>query len=263
MIELRFAGWFQCRLATDPDPSDEHRGVSGSTFAFAGEPDLDRIVRFTAPRAPRVPGPSVGVTVHEVVGARGRALLGAPVELLDDPRFEGRNGLLGMVGRELIHPLHVRIARGATLVQRSDRLDAQGHPPALVDRAALARRGGQGGDYDTAVKAELSAATGIADFAGAYEERAAALAAAAERAGDPVREAELRGRLAFLEPLKLERVRYHVRLGEFGDVGTVSSDLEEMVDVQAPWPFECSLGPWDPDALCGYCTGSLTLPAPP
>ena len=39
-IWLKFTGWFQCRLATDPDPTDEPRGVSGYVRAVAGEPDL-------------------------------------------------------------------------------------------------------------------------------------------------------------------------------------------------------------------------------
>jgi hypothetical protein len=260
MIVLRFAGWFQCRLATDPDASSEPRGVSGSTFAFAGEPDLDGIVRFTAPRAARVPGPPVGVTVRAVEGDGAEALLRAPVELLDDARFEGRNGLLGPPGRELLHPLHVRIARGATTVGRHDPLDVRDGPLAVAARPALARRAGRGVEFGSAAKAVLSAATGIADFAAAREAHAAALAAAADRAGDPVREAELRGRLALLQPVEEVLVRYRLDLGEHGGAGTVSADLDALVDVEAPWPFALWLGAWDPDALCGYCAGSLTLP---
>ena len=41
---LEFAGYFQMRMATDPDPTNELRGVSGYTFALAGEPDLDATV---------------------------------------------------------------------------------------------------------------------------------------------------------------------------------------------------------------------------
>ncbi|MCT4622796.1 MAG: hypothetical protein N4A46_04170 [Schleiferiaceae bacterium] len=40
-IELQFEGFWQCRLATDPDPSDEQRGVSGFTYAIAGESLLE------------------------------------------------------------------------------------------------------------------------------------------------------------------------------------------------------------------------------
>ncbi len=41
-LVVRFRGWCTIRLPTDPDPSDEPRGASGYTFAFSGEPDLDR-----------------------------------------------------------------------------------------------------------------------------------------------------------------------------------------------------------------------------
>ena len=40
-IEILFEGFWQCRLATDPDPSDEQRGVSGFTYAVAGESFLE------------------------------------------------------------------------------------------------------------------------------------------------------------------------------------------------------------------------------
>ena len=49
-LVLEFEGWCSLRLPTDPDPSDEPRGISGYTFAFAGEPDLDRILNLQ-PRA--------------------------------------------------------------------------------------------------------------------------------------------------------------------------------------------------------------------
>ena len=48
MLTLRFSGWVSCRLATDPDPFDDPRGnLSGfRQLAYAGEPDLDRTIRF-------------------------------------------------------------------------------------------------------------------------------------------------------------------------------------------------------------------------
>ncbi len=49
MLSITFAGWAQCRLPTDPDPYDEPRGVSGYMYAYAGEPDLDRLIRFQDP----------------------------------------------------------------------------------------------------------------------------------------------------------------------------------------------------------------------
>jgi hypothetical protein len=40
-LSISFDGFFQCRLATDPDPSNEQRGVSGFTYSVAGETLLD------------------------------------------------------------------------------------------------------------------------------------------------------------------------------------------------------------------------------
>ncbi|GAA0877251.1 hypothetical protein GCM10009119_02190 [Algoriphagus jejuensis] len=40
-LSILFDGYFQCRLATDPDPSNEQRGVSGFTYSVAGETLLD------------------------------------------------------------------------------------------------------------------------------------------------------------------------------------------------------------------------------
>lgn len=36
-LNISFDGYFLCRLATDPDPSNEQRGVSGFTYSVAGE----------------------------------------------------------------------------------------------------------------------------------------------------------------------------------------------------------------------------------
>ena len=42
---LEFGGYFQMRMATYPDPTDELRGVSGYTFALAGDQFLDLFLR--------------------------------------------------------------------------------------------------------------------------------------------------------------------------------------------------------------------------
>lgn len=48
-LGIRYGGWVQCRLATDRDDYNEPRGRFGWTFAFDGEPDLDRVIRFHDP----------------------------------------------------------------------------------------------------------------------------------------------------------------------------------------------------------------------
>src|SRR5262249_14585732 len=123
-VWIKFAGWFQCRLATDPDPCDEPRGVSGYVRAVAGEPDLDRIIRLQPKgTTPRSHCPALGVSVVAVFGDARHApashpLLGATVELLDDPKFEGRNHILAEDGVEAIVPCHLRIRKGRFVAQR-------------------------------------------------------------------------------------------------------------------------------------------------
>ena len=75
-LALSFEGWCSLRLPTDPDPSDEPRGISGYTFAFAGEPDFDRVLNLQ-PRAGmryRSHGPKLGVTVRSAIRSDGRAV---------------------------------------------------------------------------------------------------------------------------------------------------------------------------------------------
>src|SRR5437588_725803 len=118
-IWIKFNGWFQCRLATDPDPSDEPRGVSGYVHAVAGEPDLDRIIRLqTNGSMRRSHCPKIGVSVAGVYGdprheASRHPLLGAVVDLLDAPKFEGRNHVLAEDGFEAVVPCHLRVQKDA------------------------------------------------------------------------------------------------------------------------------------------------------
>jgi hypothetical protein len=123
MLAITFAGWAQCRLATDPDPYDEPRGVSGYMYAYAGEPDLDRLIRFQDPPFRRTHTPTIGVMVRSVVldgvPVAGHPLQGARVELLDRPKFEGRNGVIAEDGLEPIVPFHLSIQQGAERLSRA------------------------------------------------------------------------------------------------------------------------------------------------
>jgi hypothetical protein len=256
MLELTFAGWFECRLATDPDPFDEPRGVSGTTFACPGEPDLDRIIRFQPSPTNRSPGPPIGVWVTEV-RRDGRPvehpLRGAPVALVGDPRFEGRNGLLGLPGTEVIHPLEIAVGEGA--LRRRDWLDAADGGLAEAAPDALARRAGGGIERGSAVTAALAAATGIEDFLAHRLQRADAIERAlAGAAGDPLAQAGLRRRLEALASVARMRVAYAVELGARGGTGDVGG-----VEATRPWPLRFWMGAWDSDALSGFVGGTLGI----
>jgi hypothetical protein len=98
MLGFRFAGVFQLRLATDTDPSDEPRGQGGWTYAYGDEPDLDRIIRFNNPVAPRSFAPDVGVNVTDAFSDGQHlndSIIGQAVNLGPGSYFDGSNGASG------------------------------------------------------------------------------------------------------------------------------------------------------------------------
>jgi len=99
-------------------------GSSGNIFRFGDEPDLDRIIRFQNPVALRSHSPPMGVIVfsanyysslttytrvHTGTGESLPELLGAQVDLLDNPKYMGCNNLISPAG-EPIDPFHLKIS---------------------------------------------------------------------------------------------------------------------------------------------------------
>src|ERR1044071_1406360 len=129
MLRLEFEGYFQMRMATDPDPTDEKRGVSGYTFALAGEPDFDAKLHFQPDEpgvyerefGPTSKGPKVGVTVRRATrdGKAVPNLVGAKVAFLDAQIME-HNGLLVRNDMFIIDPLRVRVSKGKTVILERD-----------------------------------------------------------------------------------------------------------------------------------------------
>ena len=153
MLTINFEGYFQMRMATDPDPSDEPRGLSGYTFALPGEPDFDRVLHFQPdePRAvqrvygpPGAIGPQIGVTVtaaHQGDTPRPD-LVGAKVSFPGAELIE-RNGVLIREDFFVIDPLRVQIRqRGVLVLDREDILNPEnpGLPLIQTGSAELLRR---------------------------------------------------------------------------------------------------------------------------
>lgn len=117
-LDLGFEGYFACRIATDPDPTNEERGMSGYTMALTGEDRLDQGIRLQVDadyyaRNARPPlremKIEIGVRVTTVtcdgkLWTQPGDLIGARVHLdgADDPAaglplpiFESRNNITG------------------------------------------------------------------------------------------------------------------------------------------------------------------------
>ncbi len=146
-LKLDFEGFFQCRLATDPDPPSERRGISGYTFAVGCESDLSQKLclqqheikkgDFRQPFPPYLQqeNPRFGVFVRRVRLEHhhlpDHPLEGAAVNWLDGPQFELRNQIVADGTNRLvpvIDPFKIEISRaGDVLLYRSDPLDPE-HP---------------------------------------------------------------------------------------------------------------------------------------
>ncbi len=270
MLIVSFQGWFQVRLATDPDPADEPRGISGTTFAVAGEPDFDRVVRFHDPVSPRSFGQPVGVFVHEVhLGGQPRAdhpLIGARVELLDGPIFMNHNNVVTISETEPFDPFHLKLSRGALSLQRNDywdparpELTAFEAPPELMQR----RLGVLSKD---SVKVGLT--TGITDYAAYRLERRRNLEEELARASDEVVRLALRKRIKELsredDAFPRERLgycmTYRFALNGRALVEDPDAQLGGAPDLACDWPLELWMGAYDSDTLCGFTTGILEVP---
>jgi hypothetical protein len=280
MLVIHFDGWFQCRLATNPDPTDEPRGVSGYTFALPGEPDLDRIIRLQNPVAPRSHGPEVGVRVNAVT-VHGHALadhpmVGAPVAWLDDPKFESRNLLLtdDRAGIGLINPFHIHMAGVGMTIRRVDVLypddpDRKLHqiPPEFLRRRAPLFLHGMTRD-----PIRVADATGMLDPLAYRQQRKERLEADLRRTTNPIAQAALAKRIreldvtdpANLRVLALSLVqRWHFVLNGPAEVLDPEDRLGGTLDLAQAWPIEFWMGGWDADALCGYLRGVLSIPFQP
>jgi hypothetical protein len=188
-LRLEFEGYFQMRMATDPDPTDERRGVSGYTFALAGEPDLDAKVHFQpdepgvwqrkfgigddegenlpVARTSKSGGPRVGVLVTSAtIGDRAvPEYVGARVQFLDAQILE-HNGVLIRNDFFFIDPLHVRVAYpdGKVFVERNDWVNPVDPDMPLWEATSpmLVRRQPAGAQSNSVM---VAAATGLPDAA--------------------------------------------------------------------------------------------------
>jgi len=135
-LDINFEGYFMCRLATDPDPTNEERGMSGYTMALAFEDPLDQVIRLQADAEwlrhnARAPLPDMKITVGVSVrslqfqGALydgARSLLGAKVYLdgrdfpLPGPTFESRNSTVGSDDSFafVVNPFNLRVEQAET-----------------------------------------------------------------------------------------------------------------------------------------------------
>lgn len=273
MLRIKFEGWFQCRIPTDPDPTDEPRGVSGYTFALAGERDLDRIIRLQNPVDPRSHGPEVGVKVTAVDindnTVPAHPLIGASLNLLGDPKFEMLNYILATeAGTQAIYPFELLISGGGITIYREDLLDPENPTAGIYDLPfkTMERRGGALRLLDKKTVQEITHCKTHLDY---RMKRRSLLEDDLQKTADPVTRAALGKRIQQLnitDP-KNRRVRSlsfkeHRSFDMNGPIQIVDDEnrIGVELDTEKHWPIDFWNGVWDPDALCGYMRGTLQIP---
>lgn len=295
---LAFKGWAQCRLSTDPDPSNSPRGVSGYTFALPGEPDFDQVIYFQ--NGPGVVHrshcPKVGVCVTggksfrtRVSEATGREafdsepvtigpsdpFFGAKVDLLGSPIFDSRNSTLVYNGYGLISPFNLQISAKGVSVSRAWYVDPD-NPTNDMESIAIADLTPYAMNFDandppnpndsTPGSANILLESGILDQVAYRRRRLTELEQELAESNPQDRNtvAALKKRIAELridDPVNR-------RTAQMGAKVLVPYNLnaKEIVvngkstaTCMAPWTMEMWLGGWDADSLQFFVLGTVNM----
>ncbi|XZE33742.1 hypothetical protein SH501x_004537 [Pirellulaceae bacterium SH501] len=260
MIIAEFAGWFECRLATDPDPADEKRGVSGYMKSLPGEPDLDRVIRFQNPIVSRSHCPVASVNINRVIKddawVSDHWLTGARVSLGNTAIFKGDNGVVAEDGFEPIFPLELTVVTDSVSLRRLPESKPEFHefPYTGLQAAGIIRSPG-----------EIAAATGITSVANYLELRRTRLEAELENENDPTSRYSLEYRINFLKSPVARRffgakMPYFVPLAGQATISDPNGIADGEISTSTPWTLDFWLGGWDPDACIGYAKGYVVFP---
>src|SRR6476646_4291766 len=274
---IKFGGWFQCRLATDPDPTDEPRGVDGYIHAVAGEPDLDRIIRLqpSSGIVQRSYCPTIGVRVNSVhidqQKIEDHPLVGAMVDLLDELKFEGRNGILAAGGAEAIFPVHLQIKKDTvdsdhSFIIRRKYDDNIKFPPLTPEDVSKFNQ--LQAIFQSVSPGEIEEATGIFDISVVWKERIRKLKADLAKTTNEIQLAAIKSRIITMSDKLIAgkfsfRMLYSMRLtggAVFEDPNVCLPGRPVGVGPKDPWTLELWCGAWDADAQSGYMSGYLGMP---
>jgi len=291
MLTLNFEGWFQNRMATNPDPTDEKWGKSGTTVVVAGEPPFDRTLRLQNPialRYPRSEPGQFGVFVRSVElngqAAPDHPLVGAAVDLLEDGKYEQQNLILVTAPFDTpIDPFHIAVYGAGVSLSRKDVWDLDNPDLDVRDMTQIDPLSPQFRrriNLPPALRSpDVAEATGIMDYRGYRVERRQHLQQLLEKTTDETQRLALQKRIHWLEKdsqyggLTLAALQFLGMIAQykFGVNGppAYTKVLDEhnvlggRVGIDADWPLEFWMGGYDADTLCGYMKGSLSVPFRP
>ncbi|MBK9106366.1 MAG: hypothetical protein IPL92_17835 [Saprospiraceae bacterium] len=279
MLNIQFEGWFQCRFATDPDPTNDPRGLSGPTQVVPGEPEFDRLIRLNDFSFARYPFEDAkGVTVTSVSYQQETQathfLVGASVDLIDRPQFHQRNQItVPSALQSAIDPFHFQISKEDVIIRRTDFWDPTN--PKLTfndvfsDPAIANRRLNTGVIQSPEVAEQL----GILNYGQYRLNRKAALEALLEETTDPVKRAGLEKRIRNIRTDKTQTGVMLAATQFLGLQAIYGFDINGITSIEDPgnklggeigysqnWPLSFWMGGYDVDTFFGYMKGTLSIP---
>lgn len=266
MITLELTGWMQVRLATNPDPTDEPRGISGYTFALPGEADLDRIVRTSNPVSPRTHAPQIGVFVTTVNGDTKHPLVGARFDFVGAAKFQSVNEIVMEQGTEILEPFEISICKDGFHLQRRSFIDP-GRPELTVYTAPRAAILARAASYEMSTDM-MQEALGTTDPVAFRAARLSTLRGDFAKATDPTERAALARRISELEITDPNDRRYysmkfierrHFELNGPTQLTDPDGWLAKL-DTSATFACDIAMGAWDVDVLTFYTKATLALP---
>ena len=305
-MKLHFEGFWQCRMSTDPDPTLEFRGTSGYTVALPREGDFDRVIRTQRDQIPenefREPFPPYlatlpdgttarpfGVAVTRVENAPNQRiadlLQGAEFRLLNNPRFESRNQIVGDGINRIappIVPFDLQIGvKDRAYLRRSDPLDIN-HPELEIwqlapndfhHRVPVTYRHLSDEVVETIFPPAEFTDTPNKIFNNYFSLRRLTLLQKLSAPDvDSLTAAGYRTRIRMIDSHPSKSVDepglIENRLGLQciwehdirGNDAFVSEELAKFVDPKSYWQTRFWMGGWDGDLLVGWTSGCLDLP---
>jgi hypothetical protein len=279
MMKLHFEGWFQCRMATDPDPTDEPYGVSGPTFTVAGEPPFDRVIRLQDPVAPRYPHlDDIGVDVVRVqiddLPVLDHPLVGAAVTLEEDAQFLQRNLItVPNAFTVIVDPFDLQVAGAGVRLRRRALWDVT-RPELTLDDVFLEPSIIAPRLNTIEVRSAIAAeATGLLDYTAVRHQRLHDLRAQLADTADPTARLALTKRIGAIEADAIMGGQQLAATQFMGMRAGYAFDLNGVAHVEDPdhrlggtvgrsqlWPVEFWFGGYDVDALCAYLRGHVSVP---
>jgi hypothetical protein len=294
-LTAHFEGHFMCRIAVDPDPTNETRGRSGYTMALPDEDPLDQVIRLQTDayveKNTRAPAPDLGIRIGVDVTSvtfdgkdwdGSPNLLGAHVSLdgreegFDGAVFVSRNNVIGSDDTMafVIDPFQLRIEKpGALTIRATDHVNPARPDQALwqiANPAVYDRRLPVAFEPSSLEVAQaLSVFDGYAYFRGRrawlHDEIRRQREIGGEKAEQALQEAKSRlYQLEFWGDRMINKMGFRLEWAfDVNGPQTVEGDLGGTAATDQPWHVRFWFGGWDGDLLTGYMRGDLSIPFAP